>query len=67
MSHNSANDRRFWCSDRMCGATDCGRCNPGNVMSDDVEFEDAELDDEDDVRIDRAIDRMIGVSLGGNQ
>jgi len=64
----SANDRRYWCSDGFCGAEDCGRCNPGNIMNDDVEFEDdAELDDEDDVRIDRAIDLMIGVSLGGNQ
>lgn len=32
--------KSFWCSDRMCGADDCGNCRPMGRLDDEPEGDD---------------------------
>lgn len=53
---------RYWCSDGFCGGDDCGKCNPCNVLNDDVEFEN-EKEESDDVVTDASASGLINDSI----
>lgn len=44
---SSKRDSRYDCSDRMCGALDCGRCHP-ELIGVDLDAEEEDEDEEDE-------------------